>query len=506
MGTKRALNKEDSEPFPRGGVHVLTPSEKRKAFEAASAELDLEATAKRHRRKQGKRQKHNEDDYFSAEDTMGKIANHADLLTAKTVTEGMKLLGMITEISPLGLVVSLPYNLRGHVDPSEASDLLHLLLNPKSAKGNAEKRAQEGMPVLPDLFRVGQYVRCHVLQGAKEEDEVPEGKQRHKLLQVSLRLKYINAGLSVQGLLKGTLVPSYVKSVEDHGYVIGFGLKGVKGFLPKKDVSSALGKSIDLLPGALLDCLVKDSNSPAAVALSWDPAQAPLVVTTSDMEGVSLESLLPGMMVTGKVQKVLDNGLLVSFLTYFHGTINQYHVAHSSTDPQWAKQYKANDKVKARILHVDLVRKKVGLSLLPHILSWSMPTPLPDLGQVVDNCVVRRIEKSLGAVLKVPCGQEACGGFVHVSNISDEHVKEVEAALKLGQVVKGRVIGYRLLDGLALVALKPSVVEHNVLGIRDVVPGMILAGKVERKQWVEGQGVTHHSCVGACVPRVGCGV
>jgi rRNA biogenesis protein RRP5 len=43
-----------------------------------------------------------------------------------------------------------------------------------------------------------------------------------------------------------------------------------------------------------------------------------------------------------------------------------------------------------------------------------------------------------------------------------------------GQVVTARVIGFRLLDGLATVSLKPSVIEQAIHSVKDLYPGQLL--------------------------------
>lgn len=53
-----------------------------------------------------------------------------------------------------------------------------------------------------------------------------------------------------------------------------------------------------------------------------------------EWEGLTIGSLLPGMLVNVKVRNVLSDGLLVSFLTFFNGTIDCFHLTqvpiHSS--------------------------------------------------------------------------------------------------------------------------------------------------------------------------------
>ena len=41
-------------------------------------------------------------------------------------------------------------------------------------------------------------------------------------------------------------------------------------------------------------------------------------------------SLLPGSLVNARIRDVLADGLLVSFLTYFNGSIDRFHLSHVS--------------------------------------------------------------------------------------------------------------------------------------------------------------------------------
>lgn len=53
-------------------------------------------------------------------------------------------------------------------------------------------------------------------------------------------------------------------------------------------------------------------------------------------------SLLPGSLVNARVRNILSDGLLVSFLTYFNGTIDSFHLAqvrHSCSPACMRSQY-----------------------------------------------------------------------------------------------------------------------------------------------------------------------
>ena len=48
-------------------------------------------------------------------------------------------------------------------------------------------------------------------------------------------------------------------------------------------------------------------------------------------------SLLPGALVNIKVRRILSDGLLVSFLTYFHGTVDLFHLSMVGPIPHVAQ-------------------------------------------------------------------------------------------------------------------------------------------------------------------------
>lgn len=51
-----------------------------------------------------------------------------------------------------------------------------------------------------------------------------------------------------------------------------------------------------------------------------------------------------------------------------------------------------------------------------------------------------------------------------------------------------RVSGYRLLDGVALVTLRPSQIAQPILTLQDLAPGMVLAGTVAQVPGPDGEG------------------
>jgi len=151
----------------------------------------------------------------------------------------MKLWGNVLEVSAQDLVISLPHGLRGFVAPKDSSDVMADQLasmgdlsgsdsDSDSDDEKASKKAAPGLAkqvaALADAFTVGQLVRCEVT-GLKKK----EGKSSGSSIELSLCLSKLHQGLELGSLRTGSALPACVRSVEDHGYLLSFGIAGVSG-------------------------------------------------------------------------------------------------------------------------------------------------------------------------------------------------------------------------------------------------------------------------------------
>lgn len=76
---------------------------------------------------------------------------------------------------------------------------------------------------------------------------------------------------------------------------------------------------------------------------------------------------------SAKVRAVLPDGLLLSFLTYFTGTVDKFHLDEDLPAADWAGKYSENQRLKARVLFVDPGTKRVGLTLKPALVAGRTP-------------------------------------------------------------------------------------------------------------------------------------
>lgn len=69
-------------------------------------------------------------------------------------------------------------------------------------------------------------------------------------------------------------------------------------------------------------------------------------------------------------------------------------------------RYQVGTKLSARVLYIDPINKRIGLSCLPHLLNMRLPTAVPQMGQIFESAVVARVDPGLGLLLQLPMEPE----------------------------------------------------------------------------------------------------
>ncbi|GMH18742.1 hypothetical protein Nepgr_020583 [Nepenthes gracilis] len=456
----------DVPDFPRGGRSSLTREDRDEIRAEVDADFDAEMrpSKKKKRKKMMKTgDEATEEDLGSlfGDGIIGKLPRFANKITLKNISPGMKLWGVIAEVNEKDLVVSLPGGLHGLVRASEALDM---------ALVNNIKDGGEG-GLLSSIFNVGQLLSCVVL-------EVDEGKKEmgKRKIWLSLRLSLLHKGFSLDVIQEGMVLTAYVKSVEDHGYILHFGLSSFTGFLPRTREEDC--REIQVNAGQFVHGVVRSIDKARKVVHLCCDAVMVSKCVTKDLKGISLDILVPGMMVNARVQAILENGIMLSFLTYFTGTVDIFHLQSMFPTSAWKKEYDKNKKVNARILFIDPSTRAVGLTMNPHLLLNKAPPLTVKTGGIYDQSTIVRIDKGLGLLLQIPSEPVPSPAYVTMSNVSDEEVQKLEKKFKEGSLVRARILGYRHLEGLAMGILKASAFEGSVFTHSDVKPGMVLKAKV----------------------------
>ncbi|GMP96859.1 hypothetical protein CsSME_00045323 [Camellia sinensis var. sinensis] len=431
-------------------------------FESGERELNNNNYKNKNKRLQKRNHSAEEDDLGSlfGDGISGKLPRFANKITLKNISPGMKLWGVIAEVNEKDIVISLPGGLRGLVRASEAFDPI---------SDNKVKDVETNF--LSSIYHVGQLVSCIVLQLGDDKKE--KGKRK---IWLSLRLALLHKTLTLDVIREGMVITAYVKSIEDHGYILHFGLPSFTGFMSKN--SQAESREIRVNIGQLLQGVVKSVDKTRKVVyLSSDPDVVSKCVT-KELKGISIDLLIPGMMVNARVQSTLENGIMLSFLTYFTGTVDIFHLQKAFPTSNWKDDYNQNKKVNARILFIDPFTRAVGLTLNPHLVHNKAPPFLVKTGDIFDHSKVIRVDRGFGLLLEVPTSPIPTPAYVSVSDVADKDVRKLEKNFKQGSHVRARILGFRHLEGLAMGVLKSSAFEGSVFTHSDVKPGMVVRAKV----------------------------
>eukprot|EP00960_Hanusia_phi_P054723 762756-Hanusia_phi.AAC.1 len=424
------------------------------------------STAKRTKlRRQDERRMRHGDQQEEAVDSM-KMPKFVEPLRFKKLNVGMILCGYVKEVRQADATVSLPNNLTGWVEIDEISDELSTVLEEALEDEEAEA------PPLEDYLFVGMPVRCVILSTAVL---ATAGKLQHKNISVSIKPSRVNAALALDTLHKGLSLYGAVSSKQEKGYTISLGTSEATAFLPLQEVLTG-----ELKVGQLLETYVKKVKKEHKLAIVSCKRESLEDSLTKEIESLTLDNLLPGMLFKCKIARVHESGLVVRFLNYFFGTVDLFHL------PLGVERFKEKQTVTARIIVLDVGANRIGLSLRPHVLEGSPPPYVSahvKMGQRFDAAIVRRVDPEVGVLLEVKQGEEdgeSLEGYVHISNVSDERVEKVEKELAVGKEVACRVIGFSWADGLVNLSMKPSVLAADVLLYEDVAPGDVVKVKVER--------------------------
>ncbi|KAI0706125.1 hypothetical protein BC835DRAFT_1260450 [Cytidiella melzeri] len=491
--------------FPRGGGTSLTPLEVKAIRAEAVKEADEELfnQTKRDRRKSDVKGKKQADKNAKAE--LVRIEH----LNYKRIAVGMRLFGQIISVEPLALIVSLPNQLFAHVPVTNiTSQLTQLLENmdedASMASDESDNEAgpsrKSRVPELFEIFRVGQYVRSVVtaVHAAGSTDSFGLGRTRDDAHKASMRVELslvpqkVNEGVVKADLKPGFTLSSAVKSIEDHGYILDFGVGEISGFLSFKDAErepSTAGKQLQV--GHLVEvCVLKLSPNGRTcnVTSSRDSVRNGLLSEVSNVK-----SILPGELVQGLITAVQSKGLNLQILGFFSGTIDEFHLRTGPVEDN----YKIGQKVRTRVLYdvepSTSSAPRFALSLANHVVSLTSKrvgdagdddqSILQDafpIGSIIETVKVIRVDTERGLIVEINSGLE---GFVHISQTSDDHVPSLSPTSgpwKIGTIHRARVTGYHPLDGLLQLTMRQSILEQRFLQVGEVHVGEVIKGTVKK--------------------------
>jgi ribosomal protein S1 len=457
---------------------------KKRAQPATELERVVQQIVKRKEREA--RLRHEDDDV--AEDASGPARPHTLLL--RDLAPGVLTLGVVTRVAPGSATLSLPGGAQGHLALSDLSD---------EHAGGAEGVERD----VGAYLSAGQLVRvCVTALAKKEGDKVGRVEVSAAASRVNRKDAIRALGLRVRaaadaaaaagaavggpdaatdaGVLYGT-----VKSVEDHGYLVGFGFDQLLGGFLSFGMA---GGSVDepaLLVGQSVLCVEeaaasqgggsKKKHKRGAIAgagagagravLRLSNEAAAVAAVAAARSSASMEELAPGMLVPApRVVRFLEDGVVVRAFELFTATVDALHVADWRTDlpllagatPNGRPKGKANTELPdARVLFVDHANKRVALTCLERLVRRGPEHERADraalaavVGRQLEG-VVRRVDKGRGVLLELEGAAGAAGAAQAATPAGGPAGAEQEKENAAGAPLAPVVMAYARLSRMA---------------------------------------------------------
>ena len=277
----------------------------------------------------------------------------------------------------------------------------------------------------------------------------------------------------------GSVMDVTVKDVVKGG-VVAF-VKGVRAFIPASQLSVAYVEDLTEFVGQTMSVKIIDLNT----------EKKNVVLSHKEIEQVELqasrkklwESVLPGDVMKGEVKRLEKFGAFIDI----GGLDGLAHVSQLS----WkrvkhpSEVVSIGDQVDVEILEVNKEKNRLSLKVLNvQDNPWENITSFHNVNDVVKGTVVRVAD--FGAFVQLTSGVE---GLVHVSEISNEHIKHPKDVLKEGQEIDVRVLDIRPQDQRMSLSIKAvndetaaveeAVEEFSNAGDASATLGDVLADKLK---------------------------
>lgn len=274
-------------------------------------------------------------------DLSARSPGSEDELTWDKIAQDVILVGKITKVDERQVIVKLSESLAGPVHKVDLVD------------------DYEGAN--PAKFAKNEIVRVAVVEVDKSNKRIRLSTRPSRILNSSLPVKDKEITQNTK-LEVGDIVRGFVKNVSDKGLFVTLG-GNVTAFVQIKNLSDAYLKywkeqfQVDqLVKGRII------SVANGRIEMSLKPS----VVDKDYVPLTTISDLKEGQTITGRVRKVEEFGAFIDI----DGSANLSGLCHRSemsdkTVKDARKLYEEGDKVKAKVLKVDVTAKRINLGLKP---------------------------------------------------------------------------------------------------------------------------------------------
>lgn len=273
-----------------------------------------------------------------------------------------------------------------------------------------------------DLMKIGENVEVYIIKLDDGEGNVLVSKKRVDA----------EKGWEVleEAYEKGEPVEVEVQSVVKGG-LIGYS-HGIRCFIPASHISNRYTKDLSQFVGNTYDAEIIDFDKRRNKAVL--SRKNLLLAERNKQKEALLEELEVGKTFTGKVTQIKDFGVFIDL----GGMDGLLHISEMS----WGKidhpseLYSIGDEVEVQVIAVDKEKERISLSK-KHLTEnpWIDIENKYAKGDVVTGKVVKLLD--FGAFVELEPGVD---GLVHVSEISNQHVKKPSDVLNINDEITVEVL------------------------------------------------------------------
>lgn len=291
-----------------------------------------------------------------------------------------------------------------------------------------------------DVLSVGEELELKVIK--VEDDELVLSKQQVTAEKAWAELK--------EKFSNGEVIETEIAEVVKGGLVVDL---GVRGFIPASLVDRKFIEDFSDFKGQKVQVkIIELDEENNKLILS---RRAVLEEELKNKKKEIIESIEPGTVLEGKVQRLTDFGAFVD-INGVDGLVHISQMAHERVNSP-SDVVSEGDVVKVKVLSVDPEKERISLSIKETLPGpWEKAKEQFNIGDVVTGTVKRLV--SFGAFVELIPGVE---GLVHISQIANRHIGTPSEVLKVDEEVKVKILDINIEEKRISLSIREVEEELN---------------------------------------------
>ncbi|MCR5809663.1 MAG: bifunctional 4-hydroxy-3-methylbut-2-enyl diphosphate reductase/30S ribosomal protein S1 [Clostridiales bacterium] len=294
------------------------------------------------------------------------------------------------------------------------------------------------------VVSVGDTIEVEVLK-------VNDGEGNVLLSRKNVESKKVWEQFSTDAESEGKIVEAIGKEVVKGGLIAD--INGIRAFIPASQVSTKYIEKLDEFVGQPMNVKIIEVDKQRKRVVA--SRKAVLIAEAEEAKRQKWAQLEVGSKVKGVVRRLTDFGAFVDI----GGIDGLVHV----TDAAWGRVKHVNEvlkvgqEIEVLILNVDAEKQRISLGykqLQPK--PWTMAGEKYPVGSIVEGKVVRIV--TFGAFVAL---EPTIDGLIHISQVGPRRVTKVEDELKVGDIVRCKVLEVNPEQRRISLSRKEVILEEN---------------------------------------------